>query len=214
VTRHTLLDWVFSRWAFGVVCCALAAITAGAESQKTAIKATAEGAQAAATPAHERRVAPELADFTRRVERFSALRHTLKATLPALSNEATPEQIDRNQRALATLVSASRSRARSGNMFTPMAQVYIRAMLKELFTNANKKQLRQSIQDENPGPVRLVINGRYPERVPLSTMPPEVLEALPPLPEDLEYRFVGDTLILLDSHAHIVIDQVPNALPR
>ena len=45
-------------------------------------------------------------------------------------------------------------------------------------------------------------------------MPPEVLGALPALPVELEYRFVGDALILLDTHAHIVIDLVPDALPK
>ena len=45
-------------------------------------------------------------------------------------------------------------------------------------------------------------------------MPPDVLKALPPLPESLEYRFVGDSLILLDPHAHIIVDFLPNALPR
>ena len=33
-------------------------------------------------------------------------------------------------------------------------------------------------------------------------MPPQVLAALPKLPEDIEYRFIGDRLILLDVHAH------------
>jgi hypothetical protein len=45
-------------------------------------------------------------------------------------------------------------------------------------------------------------------------MPAEVLKALPPLPEELEYRFVGDALILLDAHAHIVVDFFANVLPR
>ena len=39
-------------------------------------------------------------------------------------------------------------------------------------------------------PVR--INGPYPDAIPLSTMPPQMLSALPKLPEELEYRFVGD----------------------
>jgi hypothetical protein len=45
-------------------------------------------------------------------------------------------------------------------------------------------------------------------------MPPEVLKNLPRLPEELEFRFVGATLILLDPQAHMVVDFVPNALPR
>ena len=62
-------------------------------------------------------------------------------------------------------------------------------------------------------PIRLRVNGRYPDTVPLSTMPPSVLEQLPPLPAPLQYRFIGKRLILLDVDAHIIVDFIENALP-
>ena len=37
-------------------------------------------------------------------------------------------------------------------------------------------------------------------------MPPQVLKKLPKLPEELEYRFVRQNLILFDPHAHIIAD--------
>jgi recombinational DNA repair protein RecR len=58
------------------------------------------------------------------------------------------------------------------------------------------------------------VNGRYPDTVPLSTVPPEVLQTMPKLSEDMEYRFIGDDLILLDTHAHVIADYIENALPR
>jgi hypothetical protein len=39
-------------------------------------------------------------------------------------------------------------------------------------------------------------------------------KALPPLPDELEYRLVGDTLILFDAHAPIVVDLFQNVLPK
>ena len=45
-------------------------------------------------------------------------------------------------------------------------------------------------------------------------MPPQVLQTLPELTEDLEYRFIGDWLILLDTHAHVIADFIENALPK
>ena len=45
--------------------------------------------------------------------------------------------------------------------------------------------------------MKLAVNSRYPDEVPLSTMPPQVLAMLPKLPDDLEYRFIGTRLILL-----------------
>jgi hypothetical protein len=61
--------------------------------------------------------------------------------------------------------------------------------------------------------VKLVVNGRYPDEVPVSTVPPEILQTLPKLTEDLEYRFIGRHLILLDSHAHVIADFIENAVP-
>ena len=38
------------------------------------------------------------------------------------------------------------------------------------------------------------------------TVPPNILAALPKLPEDLEYRFVNKHMILLDVHANLIVD--------
>ncbi len=67
--------------------------------------------------------------------------------------------------------------------------------------------------DENPGRLRITVNSRYPDAVPLSTVPPQLLAGLPQLPDDLEYRFIGRRLILMDVHAHIIADFIDNALP-
>jgi hypothetical protein len=75
-------------------------------------------------------------------------------------------------------------------------------------------QLRKSILDEAPIVLPIQVNGPYPDALPLSTMPPKVLEALPRLPEPLEFRFVGDRLVLFDSDTRLVIDWVDAALPR
>jgi hypothetical protein len=68
--------------------------------------------------------------------------------------------------------------------------------------------------DENPGLPNLKVNERYPDTVPLSTIPPQVLQGLPKLPEEMEFRFIGNTLILMDVHAHIIVDFIEQALPR
>ena len=71
--------------------------------------------------------------------------------------------------------------------------------------------------DENqasPSAVKLIVNSRYPDTVPLTTVPPQVLQTLPKLTEDLEYRFIGDSLILLDTHAHVIADFIEDVLPK
>ena len=72
-----------------------------------------------------------------------------------------------------------------------------------------------AVMEENPGEVvKLVVNGRYPDTIPLSSVPPQILQALPPLPQELEYRFIETSLILLDVQAHIIVDYLTGAVPR
>jgi hypothetical protein len=44
-------------------------------------------------------------------------------------------------------------------------------------------------------------------------MPPTLLMSFPRVPAELEYRFIGSTLILRDVGENLIIDLIPNALP-
>jgi hypothetical protein len=134
-----------------------------------------------------------------------------------LPQEASPEQIDRNQRAFEQRVRSERAGAKPGEIFTPEAQVVIRRLLATVFGAPDGKALKASIMDENvadPVKLKVTVNGRYPDTVPLTSIPPEVLQTLPQLTEDLEYRFIGDWLILLDTHAHVIVDYIEDVLPK
>jgi hypothetical protein len=152
--------------------------------------------------------------FKARVEEYAKLQVKMEQSLPKLPDEATPQQIDSNQRALAALIKGARPRARAGELFTTEMQAVVRELMAQVFKDRRARaELRAAIAEENPRGVRLRVNDRYPDAVPLTTMPPEVLQNLPLLPKDVEYRFVGDSLILLDSRAHIVVDFMRLALP-
>lgn len=158
-----------------------------------------------------------LATMNDRVKAYVALHVKLEAELPALPKEATPQQIDRNQRELEKRVRAARADAKPGDIFTAEAQPVIKRLLAAVFSGPEGEQLKASIMDENPvnaKAIKVAVNSRYPDTVPLTTIPPEVLQTLPQLTEDLEYRFVGDWLILLDTHAHVVADYIADALPH
>jgi hypothetical protein len=57
---------------------------------------------------------------------------------------------------------------------------------------------------------RPAVNMTYPPEWPLQTFPPTLLFQLPQLPEELEYRFVDNALILRDTEANIVVDFMPD----
>ncbi len=173
-----------------------------------------QGAQAS-TAAHPNQAdRPVLRDFDARVKEYLALHKKLEDSLPKLPKDATPEQIDSHQRALERLVRQARAGAKPGSVFTPDIREVVRRLMAEVFGGPDGAALKASIMDENPGPIKLTVNGRYPDTVPLSTVPPQVLQGLPELPEELEFRFIGRHLILMDEHAHIVVDLIENVLPR
>ena len=80
---------------------------------------------------------------------------------------------------------------------------------------ARRSLPRGSIWDEGPGPgaFRLEVNSVYPKDQPLGTVPPNILKALPPLPEDLEYRFIYRHLAIRDQQANLIVDFMPAAIP-
>jgi hypothetical protein len=156
-----------------------------------------------------------IADFQEEVQEYLELHEKLERKLPELPREPTPEDIDQRQRALAALIQKARRSAKQGDIFERDVRPVIRRLLYGVFTGPEGKQLRTSINDENPtGAVKLQINGRYPDTFPYSTVPAQVLRILPPLPRELEYRFIDTTLILLDAHAHIIVDYMTGAVPR
>ena len=154
------------------------------------------------------------AEFIARVQSYVALHQKADATLPEVSNSATSRQVQEHQLALARLMEQARRGAQPGDIFTRDVRAYFRRQIARALAGPDGKQLKSAIMEENPGPIKLRINGRYPDSVPVSTMPPQVLSVLPPLPPELEYRFLGARLILLDAHGHLVVDYIDDALPR
>jgi hypothetical protein len=153
------------------------------------------------------------ADFTARVDDYLALQRKLRAQLPALSKKATPQEVDADQRALGKLVSEARAQAVRGEFFTPEMETMVRRIMGVVLSGPDAANIKGSIMDENPGVPNLRINERYPDTVPLSTMPPPVLESLPKLDRKLEYRFIGEQLVLMDADAHLVLDFTGDVLP-
>jgi len=195
--------------------------SAGCDRQKEPSAPPATSASPTTAQPTERVVGPltpdeaaTLSAMNDRVNKYVELHRKLEADLPKLPTDATPKQIDDNQRMLEQKVREARATAKQGDLITPEARVVIRRLLATVFGGPDGKQLKASIMDETPVGVKLLVNGRYPDHVPLSTIPPQVLQTLPKLAEEMEYRFIGDALILLDVHAHVIADFIPDAMPE
>jgi hypothetical protein len=155
-----------------------------------------------------------LATMNDRLKQYVELHRKIESQLPRVPDNATPQQIDTNQREFERRMREARKSAKQGDIFTPDAQAVIKRLLANVFAGPEGQQLKGSIFDENPVAVPVTVNARYPDAVPISTMPPQVLQALPELSDDIEYRFINDNLIILDAHAHVIADFIPDALPK
>src|SRR5262245_8501524 len=151
-----------------------------------------------APPPEETTAGKAVEEFTAKVKTYAALHQKIEGTLPKLPKDATPQQLDANQRELGRQIKQARAGAKPGDIFSPAMQAYVRKSLAKVFTGKEGAARLASVMDENPVGTKVAVNDRYPDKIPLSTMPPEVLQVLPKMPEELEYRFVGDSLVILD----------------
>ena len=149
-----------------------------------------------------------VADFSTRVQSYFDLRSRLEEGLPPLRVTEDVSEIRRAQRALARKIQAARHGAHEGDIFSPA----ISAQFEEVLALQMNAKTWAVIMDDNPGEFSHEINGIYPEGTPYSTVPGTILAVLPALPDDVQYRFLGRHLILLDIRANVILDRIPYAI--
>jgi hypothetical protein len=196
--------------AFGIVAVTIAGALGAWSIARAASAPQSQAARPASQPLDGD--AKIIADFVDRVRAYLELRKKASGGLKGLPENATPQEIDARQRQLGAAVIAVRKGARTGEIFGQDMTRLIKRNFGTIFKGDNGKILRASIFEE-PHPAVPAVNVRYPDAVPLSTMPPDVLKVLPKLQDALEFRFIGHHLILLDVEAHLVVDVLPNAIP-
>jgi hypothetical protein len=150
-----------------------------------------------------------MADFKARVDKYVELRKKADDTAPHLKKTEEPKDIRTAQQMLVERIGVARSGAKQGDIFTPE----IAAQFKRLIRPESREQgTKEAIKSDKAANVPFKINGPYPDKEPLSTVPPNVLAALPALPKDIDYRFVGKHLILRDTRANLIIDYMLNVI--
>jgi hypothetical protein len=128
------------------------------------------------------------------------MREQVEAQMPKLSKEAKPEEIETHKKQFQERVRAARAGAKQGEVFTPEAATFIRAIITVLRESENKD-------------VPLRVNYPYPESQELLEMPATLLMRLPQLPKQLRYRFVRSNLLLVDRENGLIVDYMTKALP-
>ena len=153
-------------------------------------------------------------DFEKRVDDYAKLRDKLDGSIPSLKDKSTPEEIVQHQQQLAALIQKERKNAVPGEFFTPDTVALLKRIAVSTLAGKDDKAAKETVNDENPGKMPSVgVNDKYPAGVAVTSMPAELLDQLPKLPEKMEYRFLGKRLVLMDSSAGVVADITENILP-
>ena len=192
-----------------LACCGLALFAvspAGAERLQTQSEATQEKG----TGGKQER----FREFLDRVKEYDKLRNSLRSGIPAAGKRASAEEIKKHQEMLAEKIQEARKDAKPGDIFTADSKKAFRQAIDRAHSGTRAKTIDRTIVQGEPVKIDLFVNRAYPEKIPITTVPPTLLQHFPKLPKKIEYRIVGEDLVLEDTESNTVIDIFPGALPN
>ena len=191
--------------------CAAPATTA---SDTPVERALQEGERKTSTDPSVNPDAGAMAQFKARVEDYAELNRKLATGDARLQQTNDPARIAQAKLELAAKIQAARADVKHGHIFTPDIRPVFRRLLAPELKGAEGRDVKAVLKDDAPAPgtVSFKVNATYPEGQPLPTVPANVLLTLPSLPAPLEYRIVGQHLLLLDTSSDLVVDYILNAI--
>ena len=126
----------------------------------------------------------------------------------------SPHKLADQKQQAAEKIRQTRGAAKQGDIFTPQIATYFKKQIATALQGADGAKVRASLRHAEPLPnIQLMVNEKYPPNLPLQSTPPTLLLALPRLPKELQYRIVGQTLVLYDVASNLIADFLPDAVP-
>ena len=154
--------------------------------------------------------------FNRRVDGYLAVRRQVEQAVTGPRTSTNQQEIVQAADALAEAIQAARASAKQGDIFSPSIAADFRRQIRAVLSREGRRTadlFADGSPDRRRPPVQSIVNGRFDWALD-AVMPPALIEGLPPLPEELQYRFVGRDLMLIDIVAGLVVDVLPRALPH
>ena len=203
-----------NRWLTIALFSSACAAPAATETPTLTDVALQEGGKKTSTDPAVNAHAAALAEFKVRVDAYADLHAKLAKGTAKLAQTEDPAKISAAKAALAAKIQAARAGAKHGEIFTPAVRPVFKRLLAPELKGEDGRDAKAVLKDDAPAPgtVPFKVNAKYPENQPLPTVPANVLLTLPPLPAPLEYRIVGQHLLLLDTSADLIVDYILNAI--
>jgi hypothetical protein len=152
-------------------------------------------------------------DFQNRVEAYAALHKAAQGQSPAVKQTDSAAAILNGQHRLAATIRQKRQGVVQGNIFTPEISQEFHRLAGTATHGPAAGRVKKSLQRAEPVKLRLRVSDTYPQHIPLQSVPPTLLQTLPTLPPELEYRVVGHALVLRDMGANLIVDFIPDLIP-
>jgi hypothetical protein len=152
-------------------------------------------------------------EFETRVAAYLKLHKQAAAEVSGLKPTQSPSAINQHEQDLAAAIRQIRRHAKRGDIFTSSISSEFHRLISLAMQGRAGVEIRDSFRRAEPVSLRLHVNDSYPVNVPLQSTPPTLLENLPPLPKELDYRVIGTDLVLRDVDANLIIDLIPHAIP-
>jgi len=153
--------------------------------------------------------------FERTAQDYAVMHRRLERQIGPIELGTPVEEINRRIRELATAIRAERIDARPGDFFAPALGDLLRARINEALLEdhytADDIRSAARIEGVDYGRVRLQVNDTFPWRLAVAMLPC-VIRALPAIPPEMQYRIVGEDLVLVDVHAGLIVDILRNVL--
>ena len=153
-----------------------------------------------------------VADFKKRVDAYEDVSSKLEAQVYPPSNELDPNTIHAKQKELAARIIKALPAWKQGDIFTPEIGAFFKRRIAEVIKGRDGANVRAAIFDDAPGDMPVKVFTEYPAGVPIATLPAQMLKLFPALPKELEYRFLGHHMILMDIKAFLIVDVVLDAI--
>ena len=153
--------------------------------------------------------------FDHGINQYVRLHRRLERSLPPEHLFDDSEDMSLITDALHAALVDARPHAREGSIFTPAVAYAFSARLERAIEGLGRTPAEVWIAMNRgylSGVPEIQVNDRFPP-IRYARVWPALLDALPALPDELEYRFVDRDLLLVDVHADLVVDILRDALP-
>jgi hypothetical protein len=150
--------------------------------------------------------------FRHRVADYLKVHNEAEGKVPNLKETNDPAKVSGREAALGEMIRSLRPQAKEGDVFGADFRKVLEREVRHDFQKRSAVD-RKAIVQELPPNVKLAINQTYPTTLPLATFPAKLLNRLPELPPELEYRIVDHHIVLRDVKANIVVDIVRGIVP-